>query len=626
MKKAILIFFVCSIIIGQNNQKEIIKHSDTYYWGDAKSENEKEAEDIALSQLTKQIAVTIASSYERKVVETERNFKENVEDIVRTFSTATLKNVKSMRNSKDGKISVFLYIEKSEVEKIFAERIKLIKDIYGYGINFEQEGYFGEALKNYYFAAILLNSLPQQNVMMGEINLNIEIPVRINSLINSIRFVLISDEKIDDNERELKFELFSGNKRINSLDFSFWDGINQVNIQAKDGYAIFRLAGSSINFNKLDLNIKYSYYESRNEISAVGEMWNILNKPSFKNSKQIELKKGSDNEFSSVSSSAQLKSNTKNAVQTAIRSNPKSVIFKGKFNLEVVNQDSCPVVDKIVSETNKLLSVLNSKSNSEIEKNYKYDSFLQEKLSNLSKFNKIDIVRGNIPCTINKTYDGWELRKIQVINHYSTLRKQTPEYIVLDFYPDGSLMDINFGIMDNLYEQFVEQGLMGNDWGNRQVIIKFVEKYRSAFLTRNIKTLDSLFADEAVIIVGRVFKKTKSKEMYKYLKFNDEQPDAQYMQYTKNEYMKNQARIFDTQQDIYLGYNTFKINRKNKQDGLYGISMRQNYQATSYSDEGYLFLLVDFKEESPKIYVRSWQPQEWSEAALIKLSNFNLNK
>jgi len=54
--------------------------------------------------------------------------------------------------------------------------------------------------------------------------------------------------------------------------------------------------------------------------------------------------------------------------------------------------------------------------------------------------------------------------------------------------------------------------------------------------------------------------------------------------------------------------------------------MRQHYNSTSYSDEGYLFLLVDFNEEFPKICVRTWQPQEWSEEKLIKLSNYIVHK
>jgi hypothetical protein len=36
--------------------------------------------------------------------------------------------------------------------------------------------------------------------------------------------------------------------------------------------------------------------------------------------------------------------------------------------------------------------------------------------------------------------------------------------------------------------------------------------------------------------------------------------------------------------------------------------MRQSYASTTYADEGYLFLLIDFRETDPLIYVRAWQP------------------
>ena len=68
------------------------------------------------------------------------------------------------------------------------------------------------------------------------------------------------------------------------------DGLNQVNVQVMDGDAIFNLIGTSSQFDKLDVNIKYSYYECRNEISVVNELWNVVNRPSFKNTKQVPLK------------------------------------------------------------------------------------------------------------------------------------------------------------------------------------------------------------------------------------------------------------------------------------------------------------------------------------------------
>jgi len=180
--------------------------------------------------------------------------------------------------------------------------------------------------------------------------------------------------------------------------------------------------------------------------------------------------------------------------------------------------------------------------------------------------------------------------------------------------------------MDDLYNRFVKQAEYGDDWGNREVIIKFMERYRTAYMTRNMDMLNQMFADEAVIIVGRILNKGIQNKNYDYIQTAEDQPRIDYLKYTKREYLKKQKQVFDVHKDIYLGFTNFQIMRKNNSKGVYGISMRQNYNATNYADEGYLFLLVDFNEEKPQIYVRSWQPQEWVEQALVDLSNFNINK
>nr|HPM03798.1 hypothetical protein [Candidatus Cloacimonadota bacterium] len=95
--------------------------------------------------------------------------------------------------------------------------------------------------------------------------------------------------------------------------------------------------------------------------------------------------------------------------------------------------------------------------------------------------------------------------------------------------------------------------------------------------------------------------------------------------YTKSQYLENLNRSFTGTSDISLGYNSLKVNKQNNKPNSFGISMRQNYHSSVYSDEGYLFLLVDFSEKEPKIYVRAWQPSEWSEEKMIKISNFRMN-
>jgi hypothetical protein len=110
-----------------------------------------------------------------------------------------------------------------------------------------------------------------------------------------------------------------------------------------------------------------------------------------------------------------------------------------------------------------------------------------------------------------------------------------------------------------------------------------------------------------------------------YRKF-DQQPEYDYIKLTKQNYLARLKQVFNMQDDIFLDFGSFDIIKKNNAEGVYGVEMRQSYASTTYADEGYLFLLIDFSERDPLIYVRAWQPNEWSDSALVKTANFRIYK
>ena len=607
----LFIAIIVSTLSAQELSKQEIKNSNDYYWGEATSENEQEASDLALANLTKQIAVRVSSNFKNKVTEADGNIEENTENLLKTYSSATLTNVKTISNLVGGEIETFHYIEKSEVNKIFNDRKKLIENLYNEALQSEKDAYFKDAIMYYYYSLVLMNSIPETNFLYQSTNLAVDIPKRINAIINGTKFCLISDEKTSDKERELILQVTTFDKPVNNIDFKFWDGTKQIDVRASDGEGILQLVGSSVSFNELKVSIKYDYYECRDQLREVGEIWQLVNKPSFANSKNVKLVLG---ENSTAGKSTPPENNNYESL----------TIPDNDYKISLNKTEECPVVEKIGKQALLLINAIEKRNMSVIKQLTNGDEFLYKKITDLIKYNDFIIIGDEQYANINKTYEGWELRKIKVLNRYSSINEQSKEYIVLDFDEQGNLYDMTFGIMDGLYDEFVEQANYAGDWANRQVIIKFMEKYRTAYLGRNLAMLDSIFADEAVIIVGRVLKKNLNKDVSKYA---NQVPDVEYTRYTKRDYLKQQERVFRSYKDIYLGFSDFKIRRKNKAPSFYGISMRQKYHATRYADEGYLFLLVDFPDgEQPQIYVRSWQPQEWNMNELIDTGFFNINQ
>jgi hypothetical protein len=607
-----LYFFIFSILItcpfilsaqSEFQKKETIKSSNQYYWGECQMENEKEASDCALEMLTQSIAVNVYTEFKHKIAETNQNLKEEAEKILSTYSTATLRNLKTMRRTVAGKSEIFHYISKDEVRLIFDERKKLIFNIYQRALEFEDDNNFGDALKWYYFAIILINSIPESSVGYGEVDLTTEIPFRLNKILQQCRFSVEEDRKIAADERRIILRIQVFDRPAASLDFNFFDGEKQINAQTQDGLAQISLFGGSVGFSEIDISVKYAFYEARTEIKEVAELWKLVQKPAFKTLQKIALK-----------------------TKPKMIKMPPTVRDVAAFKLNLRNAQNCPVFNRIVNETQRLLQLIRQKDENAIRQGYADDPFISAKIAALLQHNQIAIQEAEIDGDVNRTAEGWELRKIVLSTYYETMRRQGKEYLILDFTADGRLYDLNFGVSDHYYNESMKKNLPAADEQNRQAIIKFVEKYRTAYLTRNLTMLDTLFAEEAVIIIGRVLKKTKMTDTYRYQKLNDSQPDVEYIRLRKTEFLTRQKRVFQEQKDILLGFSSFEIRRKNDQNGVYGLSMRQSYNATDYADEGYLFLLVDFTEKAPQIYVRSWQPQEWDEEALIRMGNFNLNR
>ena len=90
-------------------------------------------------------------------------------------------------------------------------------------------------------------------------------------------------------------------------------------------------------------------------------------------------------------------------------------------------------------------------------------------------------------------------------------------------------------------------------------------------------------------------------------------------------------QVFKANRSIDVKFSDFHIMRHPTVKGIYGVSLRQKYRSNIYADDGYLFLLWDFRDETaPKIHVRTWQPRMQAdhtplpENEIFNINNFNL--
>lgn len=161
-----------------------------------------------------------------------------------------------------------------------------------------------------------------------------------------------------------------------------------------------------------------------------------------------------------------------------------------------------------------------------------------------------------------------------------------------------------------------------DDAERRRVILNYCEHFRMAYVTKDADFIKQLFSERALIIVGNVVKEV-SDDKHGYAAGGR----VEYYLRTKDEYVRRLSKAFAANKRIDVGFSDFRIMRHPTIDGIYGVSLRQRYSSDRYSDDGWLFLLWDFRDEAmPRILVRTWQPAADVSGGddVISISDFNM--
>lgn len=164
------------------------------------------------------------------------------------------------------------------------------------------------------------------------------------------------------------------------------------------------------------------------------------------------------------------------------------------------------------------------------------------------------------------------------------------------------------------------------DAERRRMILNYVEHLRTSYTTKDIDFLEQLFSENALIVVGTVIH-TGEEAGKGYLSPSQ----VVYNVKSKRQYLNRLKQVFKANKNIRVNFSRFRIMKHPTQLGIYGVSLRQGYSSDIYSDDGYLFLLWDFRDETaPKIHVRTWQPSlledhtPLPEDDIFNIRNFNL--
>ena len=594
MKKRVIGFF-CLILLpmlamAQSPLEQLakIQADDNYIIGEGRSNTDSKANQSALNDLISKISVTVQSETNldmQQIADGDKvDSKTAMEAVVRTYSAGSLNNTKSLWISHEPEAYVVRYIHKDELEKVFQEREDRILSYVYTAQNAEREGRIDDALRNYYWGLCLLKSLQHPNAVKIDQDgikqtLTVWIPEQINGILANIKTEIA---KVEENVIDL-FINYKG-KPVTSLDFRFMDGMNYSFVNsAKDGLSEIELHPGTPT-DKLQLKYEYEFagqMRQDRELEMVSEVFNptpfpkatvVINGP-----KKKEMK----------------------ATQEKFQETVKAMSVAG--HATAVQEDASAVLAQTVGN---IINAIKAKKYDSVRDYLTEDGF--DMFTRLINYGTASIL-GNPSLNFYQLGDRIICRSVPMKFAFKNNNRSFVEDVTFTFDADRKIESIAFGLDKAARDDIFNREAAGWTDSIRMVIATFLENYKTAFALKRADYIKSIFDDDAIIIVGHVIKKAqKTAENDKYL----DNEMVKHTRLSKQEYIKNVERSFKSNQFINIRFTDNDVKKMGVGADTYGIQIHQDYYSSTYSDTGYLFLMVDLNDiDQPCIKVRTWQPK-----------------
>lgn len=206
-----------------------------------------------------------------------------------------------------------------------------------------------------------------------------------------------------------------------------------------------------------------------------------------------------------------------------------------------------------------------------------------------------------------ETGTGYQVRNIPLMMRPidSSFNEEEYQEAVFSFDHSGNLESFYLTLDMNLYMNIIKSNKSVSDLRRRQLILDYVEHFRTSYNQKDIKFLNQVFSDDALIITGRVIRQAKD---------GIPLPDKiTYKKQNKQQYLGNLRNVFAANKYIKVTFDEIEVIRHPVNPDFYGVTLHQGYTSDRYHDDGYLFLLWDFRNEAaPQIHVRTWQPDAYN--------------
>ena len=585
-----------------------IKNSPEYVWGEGTASTTEAAEQEALAQMSRSISVTIYN----KTAKSESNGENVQERVLQSVSSTRLQNVQIRILEEEPNAKVFCFMHRNEVEKMFAIREERIRSLIDTGRKAEKRLQIDEAIRNYYWALVLAKTMPNDvtiELYEDKGSCLTLLPIKIKSIFNLINIKV--ENVIQEPSRTIGHLRFKyGNRNAATLQFSYFDGqMNMGPVVVRDGFAEIELQPNApidnvkLRFEtrfkneaeNLDQELRAAFASKHLPIIKEANIAISLLDTAQKNKKSNSKKKNPENPVAAAENTMKPEPVAdRQRVEMSTAPNPNDFM------------QSVQTVEKAISERNAVIA-----KNCFTAGGYlMFDALLNRtgKVS-LTGQSKYEFVNAN-----NQILARFCKIKIAFQNGRTFM-----ENLVMRFNPQTKKIEsVALALTQKAEDDIFNAAAKNWPEVSRYTILNFMEDYQTAYALKRLDYLEKIFSENALIITGTVLTPSTPKTPHPLegtrLSIGNNK-NVVYTKLTKEQFIKRLKMHFDSREYIHLRFednSSHSINTQGQfpRGTVFGIQIKQIYDSPSYSDKGYLTLMLNLAEALPSIEVRLWQPLE----------------
>lgn len=598
---------VCAICAKGQSWQMVASQPEIYYFGEGWGDSQEEADRNALQALLSQIKlnISVSTTQSDQYARTGEIVADNTyfESTFNSFGQASLENTMKIDIERSPKFRVGRYIKRADVEKLWEGRRHKIHEMVNYALEAEEKGKVDVALRNYYWALALLQTMQRSGSeqYMGH-TLMPWLREKIDNVLADISVSQL-DRKLDDVELMFTFR----GKPVTSLDFRFNDGgfISALS-SVKDGYGMLELTpGDNPTF--YNIIIEYEYKNQTRHDPELQSVLAVLDRIPFpKSAIKVRAVNSAEKEAKTGEFAGKTMANSFTDISPELFSRPAETENGGDFSKQM----------------DAVIAAIKSKRPADVRNLFDEETFAN--FTRLIRYGNAKII--GTPELTYMPFDGntWVRGLRLSLSFTNGVRKNFTEPVVFTLDNSGKIVNIGLGL-----GQTAEDDIMGRSAypeSIRKIIVDFIQNYQTAFALKRTDYIEKIFDDNALIIVGKVLRESTNAALNDNIRLTSGKR-YQYKRQTKKAYISNLKRCFDSNEYVNLRFNRIQVRKARSGGEIYGIQLEQDYYSSNYSDHGYLFLEVNLNNPAePLILVRTWQPEPDPEFGIYDIENFRIDE